>query len=159
MPFHPEAYKTGRVEYLEDELNQLMHEKKKNEGQAKVEFDKRVQEAKVKAMEENIKKAEKTGNLLTQTLDKDGNLVSVKDINNMENNMGEDVSVADIRKELFEDDDVVIDYKNSDHGRSELTVIKNSETDSADDKNNIEINIDDEDSKTTYGVEEKKGDE
>ena len=28
MPWEPEAYKTGRVEYLEDELNQLMHEKK-----------------------------------------------------------------------------------------------------------------------------------
>jgi hypothetical protein len=27
MPWEPEAYKTARVEYLEDELNQLMHEK------------------------------------------------------------------------------------------------------------------------------------
>ena len=27
MPWNPEAYKTGRVEYLEDELNQLMAEK------------------------------------------------------------------------------------------------------------------------------------
>ena len=32
MPFEPDAYKTGRVEYLEEELNQLMHEKNKNEG-------------------------------------------------------------------------------------------------------------------------------
>ena len=31
MPFHPEAYKTGRVEYLEQELNELMNEKNKNE--------------------------------------------------------------------------------------------------------------------------------
>ena len=29
MPFHPEAYKTGRVEYLESELNELMAEKQK----------------------------------------------------------------------------------------------------------------------------------
>ena len=29
MPWEPEAYKTGRVEYVEDELNKLMHEKKK----------------------------------------------------------------------------------------------------------------------------------
>jgi hypothetical protein len=50
MPFHPEAYKTGRVEYLEEELNQLMNEKSKNEKQAKIEFDKRVREAKEKAM-------------------------------------------------------------------------------------------------------------
>ena len=27
MPFHPDAYKTGRVEHLEKELNELMHEK------------------------------------------------------------------------------------------------------------------------------------
>ena len=31
MPWDPEAYKTGRVEYLEDQLNQLMSEKNKNE--------------------------------------------------------------------------------------------------------------------------------
>ena len=31
MPFHPEAYKTGKVEYLEKELNDLMNEKQKNE--------------------------------------------------------------------------------------------------------------------------------
>ena len=42
MPFHPEAYKTGRVEYLESELNQLMNEKHKSEKHAKDEFDKRV---------------------------------------------------------------------------------------------------------------------
>ena len=29
LPFHPEAYKTGKVEYLEKELNDLMAEKKK----------------------------------------------------------------------------------------------------------------------------------
>ena len=32
MPWEPEAYKTGRVEYLEEELNQLMHEKNQNEA-------------------------------------------------------------------------------------------------------------------------------
>ena len=32
MPWEPEAYKTGRVEYMEDELNQLMQEKQKNDG-------------------------------------------------------------------------------------------------------------------------------
>ena len=31
LPWEPEAYKTGRVEYMEEELNQLAHEKKKNE--------------------------------------------------------------------------------------------------------------------------------
>ena len=35
LPFNPAAYKTGRTEYLEKELNDLMHEKKKNETKAK----------------------------------------------------------------------------------------------------------------------------
>ena len=68
VPWEPEAYKTGRVEYLEDELNQLMNEKQKNEKTAKMEFDKRVREAKEKAMEENRKKAEESGNVLTHKL-------------------------------------------------------------------------------------------
>ncbi len=29
VPFHPDAYKTGKVQHLEKELNELMHEKKK----------------------------------------------------------------------------------------------------------------------------------
>jgi hypothetical protein len=120
MPFHPEAYKTGRVEYLEEELNQLMNEKNKNEKQAKIEFDKRVREAKEKAMEDNRKKAEESGNVLTQTMDKDGNLVSVKDTNTFESDLGENVSVADIRRELFHNENVVIDYKNSTHGLDRL---------------------------------------
>jgi len=121
MPFHPEAYKTGRVEYLEEELNQLMNEKSKNEKQAKTEFDKRVREAKEKAMEDNRKKAEESGNVLTQTMDKDGNLVSVKDTNTFESDLGDNVSVADIRRELFNNENVVIDYKNSTHGLEQLT--------------------------------------
>jgi len=77
MPWDPQAYKTGRVEYLEEELNQLMHEKNKNERQAKHQFEKRVAETKKKAIEENIKVAKKSGNKLTQNIDKDGNLVGV----------------------------------------------------------------------------------
>jgi len=77
MPWEPEAYKTGRVEYMEEELNQLMHEKTKNESNAKTAFDQRVKETKQKAIEENIKNAEKSGNTLTQSIDKDGNLIGV----------------------------------------------------------------------------------
>ena len=119
MPFHPEAYKTGRVEYLEPELNQLMHEKNKNENQAKQEFEKRVLESKKKAIEDNKKKALQTGNLLTQTIDDNGNLISVKDINTFDNQLGEDVAVSDIRKELFHSDDVV--REGTDHGLSMLS--------------------------------------
>jgi len=104
MPWEPEAYKTGRVEYLEDELNQLMSEKNKNESAAKQEFEKRVLETKRKAIEENIKKAKESGNKLTQNINKDGNLVGIN--NTIENTLGlkEEVTSADIRKELFEGD-------------------------------------------------------
>ena len=61
LPWEPEAYKTGRVEYLEDELNQLAHEKKTNENAAKNAFEQRVKETKQKAIEENKKNAEKYG--------------------------------------------------------------------------------------------------
>jgi hypothetical protein len=79
IPWDPDAYKTGRVEFMEDELNQLHHEKLKNETKAKDEFEKRVLETKRKAIEENVRKARETGNKLTQTIDDDGNLVGVKE--------------------------------------------------------------------------------
>ena len=123
MPFHPEAYKTGRVEYLEDELNQLMHEKHNNEQFAKSEFDKRVRETKEKAMEDNKKKAMASGNVLSQTINAEGNLVSVANINTTEKNLLDSASISDIRKELFEGENIVID-KNSDHGMSKIFEIR-----------------------------------
>ena len=122
MPFHPEAYKTGRTEYLEQELNQLMHEKNKNEAEAKQQFEKRLKDTRAKAMAENEKKALESGNLLTQTLNEEGDLVSVKDTNTTERmltNNSDTVAVADLQKELFSGDNVVID-KNTDHGLSDL---------------------------------------
>lgn len=121
MPFHPEAYKTGKVEYMEDELNQLMHEKKHNEEKAKNEFEKRVHEAKIKAMEDNKKKATESGNVLTQTINADGDLVNIKNVDNIEDNLGDIATAADIRRELFEGDNIVTDHKASDHGLSSLT--------------------------------------
>jgi len=79
LPWDPDAYKTGRVEFMEDELNQLHHEKLKNEARAKEEFEKRVKDAKRKAIEENMKNAEKSGNRLTQAIDEQGNLIGVKE--------------------------------------------------------------------------------
>jgi len=107
MPWEPEAYKTGRVEYLEDELNQLMHEKNTNEAKAKQEFEKRIQETKRKAIEENVKLARESGNKLTQRLDKEGNLVGVN--NTMEEDLKqlEDTSSEGIKKALFEGDNIV----------------------------------------------------
>jgi len=120
VPFHPEAYKTGRVEYMEDTLNELMSEKKKNEEKAKDEFDKRVKETKEKAIEENMKKAQESGNKLTQTITKEGKLVSVANMNTQEEMMGANSTLEDVRKELFEGDNIVTDV-NTDKGLSKLT--------------------------------------
>jgi hypothetical protein len=121
MPWEPEAYKTGRVEYMEEELNKLMGEKTKNEDNAKQAFEQRLKETKKKAIEDNIKNAEKSGNTLTQTIDDAGNLIGVGLANTQEQNLtgkGSEISVADIRSELFEGDNIVIGK--SDNGQSEL---------------------------------------
>jgi len=102
MPWNPEPYKTGRVEHLNDELNQLMHEKNQNEKQAKIAFEKRVRESKRAAIAENVKIAKDSGNKLTQNIDNDGNLVGVANMNTTESGLNGEVSSADIRKELFE---------------------------------------------------------
>lgn len=120
MPWDPEAYKTQRVEYMEEELNQLMHEKTKNETNAKNTFEQRIKETKEKAIEDNIKNAEKSGNTLTQTIDKDGNLVGVNNVNTQEValNDKEEISVSDIRSELFDGENIVVGK--TDNGQSEL---------------------------------------
>ena len=120
MPWDPEAYKTGRVEYMEEELNQLMHEKTKNESNAKTAFEQRVKETKQKAIEENIKTAEKSGNILTQTIDEKGNLIGVNNVNTQESKLkeNESISTADICSELFENENVVTGK--TDNGQSLL---------------------------------------
>lgn len=120
LPWEPEAYKTGRVEYMEEELNQLMHEKQKNESNAKTAFEQRVKETKQKAIEENIKNAEKSGNTLSQTIDEQGNLISVNNSSTQEFTLGEqdNISTADICKELFEGENIVVGK--SDYGQSQL---------------------------------------
>jgi hypothetical protein len=119
VPFHPEAYKTGRVEYMEETLNSLMSDKKKNEDMAKQDFDKRVREAKQKAIEDNMKKAEESGNKLTQTLNDKGELVGVANVSNFDG-LDENSTMNDIKKSMFESENVVLDKK-SDHGLSKLT--------------------------------------
>ena len=79
IPWDPDAYKTGRVEFMEEELNQLHSEKIKNEIKAKDEFETRVRDTKRKAIEENIKNAEESGNVLTQSIDEEGNLMGVSE--------------------------------------------------------------------------------
>jgi hypothetical protein len=114
MPFHPEAYKTGNVQYLESELNDLMHEKKKNDDKAKVEFDNRVKEAKVAAIQDNIEKAAKSNNKLSQTINEKGQLVSIANMNSQEKNLGVNATLDEIREELFEGESIIIG-KSKDH--------------------------------------------
>lgn len=120
MPWEPDAYKTGRVEYLEDELNELMAKKKTNEEHAKDYFDKRVKETKIKAMEDNKEKALKAGNKLTQTITPEGELVGIQNMNTQAGELARsgDVTPASVRRTLFENENIVT--KNSDHGLSEL---------------------------------------
>lgn len=95
LPWDPDAYKTGRVEFMEEELNKLHQEKIKNEAKAKDEFEKRVNDTKRKAIEENIVKAEESGNVLTQTIDDNGKLIGVKETVDFESR---DVANEDDRK-------------------------------------------------------------
>lgn len=104
MPWDPEAYKTGRVEYVEEELNQLMSEKNKNENYAKKQFEQRVKESKKTAIKDNIENAKKNKTKLTQNIDLAGNLVGVN--NTIDNSFDSNTSSADIRKELFESENI-----------------------------------------------------
>jgi Family of unknown function (DUF5832) len=113
LPWHPEPYKTEKVEYFEEELNQLMYHKKSNEDAAKNEFEKRVKETKQKAIEDNKKKSEKFGTTLTQDIDANGNLVSINNKNTQEElfKSNQVVDVEDIQKELFEGENIVMKKK------------------------------------------------
>ena len=104
VPWDPDAYKTGRVEHLEEELNALHKEKLKNEEMAKKEFEERVRETKKKAIMENIEKANKSGNVLTQTMDAEGNLIGVKETVDFDSRDAVDaVESAQLRDELLAD--------------------------------------------------------
>jgi hypothetical protein len=103
MPWDPDAYKTGRVEFMEEELNRLHKEKLKNEEKARQEFEQRIKETKKKAIEENIKLAEKSGNVLTQTLDENGNLVGVMETVDFESREAAETDTTKIREELYND--------------------------------------------------------
>ena len=101
IPWDPDAYKTGRVEFMEEELNQLHHEKLKNETRAKEEFERRIKETKQKAIKENIELAKKSGNVLTQTLNEDGQLIGVKETVNFEDREVADTASVNVRNELL----------------------------------------------------------
>jgi len=102
VPWDPDAYKTGRVEHLEEQLNALHKEKLKNEEMAKKEFEERIRETKKKAIMENIEKATKSGNVLTQTMDGEGNLIGVKETVDFDSRDAV-VDAAQLRDEVLAD--------------------------------------------------------
>jgi hypothetical protein len=103
VPWDPDAYKTGKVEFMEEELNQLHQEKLKNETKAKQEFEQRIKDTKRKAIEENIKSAEKSGNVLTQTLDTEGNLIGVRETIDFDEREAAETDTTNIRNELLKE--------------------------------------------------------
>ena len=122
IPWDPESYKTGNVQYLEDELNELMNEKIKNDGDAKVEFDERVKESKRQAIKDNIEKAQTSGNVLSQTIDENGNLIGINNNSQAETLLAKQestgISASDVIQEMFEGDDIVTGK--TDNGKSQL---------------------------------------
>ena len=102
-----------------------MNEKDKNEKNAKQEFEKRVRETKEKAIEENKKKALESGNVLTQTIDENGNLVSVRDMNTTEQDIAESnepATIDDVRKALFEGENIVTSLGSHMHPETETMI-------------------------------------
>jgi hypothetical protein len=102
LPWEPNYALTGKVNYLEPELNRLHEEKMKNEILAKNEFDKRIKDTKRKAIEDNIAKAKSSGNKLTQTLDAEGNLVGVNTMNFDDREVSDPKSREEHEKKVFE---------------------------------------------------------
>ena len=101
VPWDPDAYKTGRIEHLEEELNALHKEKIKNEQMAKKEFEERIRETKKKAISENIEKAKENNNVLTQTMDDDGNLVGVTETVDFESREVSDAESTKLHNEML----------------------------------------------------------
>jgi len=141
IPWEPKAYKTGRVEYLEEELNKLMSEKIKNEDKAKQEFEERVKEKKRAAIAENIKLAKESGNKLTQNITPDGDLIGVANMSTIETTLAskEVVDGANIRKELFEGDNIRTKAFDKEQSEKKEKEQKEKELQQNDDTTNIKL--------------------
>ena len=72
-----------------------MNEKQKNETAATQAFQERIKAAKKKAIEDNIEKAGREGSKLTQTLNAEGDLVSVDSLASFDNRVERSVGGAD----------------------------------------------------------------
>ena len=103
IPWDPDAYKTGRIEFMEEELNQLHNEKIKNEAKAKDDFERRIRETKRNAIQDNIDMAKKTGNTLTQTIDENDNLIGVKETINFDEREAADIDTSSANEKIIND--------------------------------------------------------
>ena len=65
--------------------------------------------------------------MLTQTINEDGQLVSVKDMNTTESKMDKTMGLEELRRELFEGENIVID-KTSDKGVSKINDLRTMST-------------------------------
>ena len=99
VPWDPDAYKTGDVQFMEEELNELYHKKLESQEKARQHMEERVKAEKMAAIKRNMEIAEKTGQKLTQTIDEDGNLIGGPGQANYD---GITVSSANVSKELKE---------------------------------------------------------
>ena len=72
-------------------------------------------ETKKEAIKENVKLAKESGNKLTQNIDKEGNLIGINNTieESLTTNSNKEVTSADIRKELFEGDNIVTKSKDN----------------------------------------------
>ena len=114
-------------EYPNADLNRLMHEMDKNSKLAESEFDARKDDKVKKAMAENVKCAEKTGNKLTQYQDEDGNLINTT----IASSVGAAVTVDDIEKALFDGANIATKSERAKHDsaiRAKLTTPRKFDT-------------------------------
>lgn len=63
LPINPDPNKTCSVEYAEEELNELIHEKEKNEETAKQVYDARIRDTKLEQIRRNAESAAHTAKL------------------------------------------------------------------------------------------------
>ena len=112
MPFNPDAFKTGKVEYLEEELNAIMNYKANQEDIDRVNFDERVKSTKQKAIEENIEKAKETGNKLTQRLDETGELQDNIEVKNIQSNTDDETLSTNLINDVIRGDNINRDRLN-----------------------------------------------
>ena len=83
-----------------------------SDAAAKDYFEQRVKDAKRAAIEDNKKKALESGNRLTQNIDGNDNLYNIGNAV-VDAEPGSPTAKADVRKELFESENIVPEYAKS----------------------------------------------